>query len=112
SPSPSARGAPNAMGHRSHAAPDRRPPDQKCSANFLAKPLIRLLWGVDSAQVGLGIADPARVWNPLRSSFRHQQAAARSLLRWRPTLNGGADVSPLPAFETVIRKAGFSIVVS
>ena len=38
--------------------------------------------------------------------------AARSLLRWRPTLNGGADVSPGPAFETAVRKAGFSIVVS
>ena len=37
---PSACGSPNPRGHRSHAAPDRRPPDQKCSANFLAKPLI------------------------------------------------------------------------
>jgi hypothetical protein len=38
--------------------------------------------------------------------------AGRSLLRWRPTLNGGADMSPLPAFQTAIRKAGLSIVVS
>jgi hypothetical protein len=29
-----------------------------------------------------------------------------------PTLNGGADVPPLPAFEKGIRKAGFSMVVS
>ena len=36
--------------HRSHAAPDRRPPDQKCSANFLAKPY-PIIVGVNSAQV-------------------------------------------------------------
>jgi len=64
---------------------------------------------------GQGIADAARVWNPLRSSFRQQQAMRESSpapLRWIPTLDGGADVSPLPAFETAIRKAGFSMVVS
>ena len=27
-------------------------------------------------------------------------------------LNGGADVRPLPAFETAIRKAGLSMVAS
>jgi hypothetical protein len=45
-------------------------------------------------------------------SGRNKQCgrAVRSLLI--PTLNGGADVPPLPAFETAIRKAGFSIVVS
>jgi hypothetical protein len=33
-------------------------------------------------------------------------------LRWRPTVNGGANVLPLPALDTGIRKAGISIIVS
>jgi len=38
--------------------------------------------------------------------------AADFLKRPAPAAGGGADVPPLPAFETAIRKAGFSIVVS
>jgi len=37
--------------------------------------------------------------------------AADFLKRPAPAAGGGADVPPLPAFETAIRKAGFSIVV-
>jgi hypothetical protein len=40
------------------------------------------------------------------------ERATRSPLRWRPTLNGVADMPPLPAFEKAIRKAGFLILVS
>jgi hypothetical protein len=38
--------------------------------------------------------------------------SCRFPLRWRPTVNRGADVLPLPALETGIRKAGFLVVVS
>jgi hypothetical protein len=41
-----------------------------------------------------------------------QESSAVAGAKKRPTLNGGAGVSPLPAFETAIRKAGYSIVVS
>jgi hypothetical protein len=62
-----------------------------------------------------GIDDPTAFGIPygqVSGENKYCERAARSPLRWRPTLNGGADVPPLPAFETAIRKAGFFIVVS
>jgi hypothetical protein len=46
----------------------------------------------------------------LTVKFQAEQAMQESspvAVAIEPTLNGGADVSPLPAFETAIRKAGF-----
>jgi hypothetical protein len=49
---------------------------------------------------------------PAIEQIQYSDPANAPLLRWISTLNGGVDAPALPAFETTIRKAGFSIVVS